>query len=460
DKPVIIVTQDEVIKKEKTKSTAKKTWEFHANNVRDFAFATSRKFIWDAQAVKIGDKTPLAMSYYPKEGNPLWEKESTLAVKNCLEVYSRMTIDYPYPVAISVHAADQGMEYPMICFNRGRPNKDGTFSVQKRLGMIGVIVHEVGHNFFPMIINNDERQWTWMDEGINSFVQLVTEMERYPKDEFTRGQPEALVGYMKGDKSLQRPLMTNSEQVVQFGSEQYQKAATGLYMLRETVMGKDLFDKAFKEYANRWAFKHPMPADFFRTMEDASAVDLDWFWRGWFYTTDNCDQSIDQVKWYTLRSENTDPEKKSVVTSKGDLSAKSEEGKYDNFNNGPQPFSVVPTDPRFNGEFLSRVDDKGIANNLAGKNIYEITLSNKGGLVMPVIIEWTFKDGSKETDRIPAEVWRINETKITKVFVKTKEVTNIVLDPNHELTDVNAKDNVFPKPVEAPSKFDDFKKKK
>ncbi len=459
DKPVIIVTQAEAIQKEKTKSTAKKTWEFHANNVRDFAFATSRKFIWDAQAVKIGNKTPLAMSYYPKEGNPLWEKESTLAVKNALEVYSRMTIDYPYPVAISVHAADQGMEYPMICFNRGRPNKDGTFSVQKRLSMVGVIVHEVGHNFFPMIVNNDERQWTWMDEGINTFVQLVTELERYPKDEFTRGLPTTLVDYMKGDKSMQRPLMVNSEQVIQFGAEQYQKAATGFFMLRETIMGRELFDKSFKEYAQRWAFKHPMPADFFRTMEDASAVDLDWFWKGWFYTTDNVDQSIDQVKWFTLRKENTNPEKKEIAASKGDLSAKTSDKKFDNFNNGPEPFSVVPTDSRFKGEFLSSVDDKGIINNLAGKNVYEVTLSNKGGLVMPVIIEWTFKDGSKETDRIPAEIWRINESKITKVFVKTKEVTNIVLDPNHELTDINTQDNVFPKPAEPATKFDEFKKK-
>ncbi len=459
DKPVIIVTQEEAIQKEKTKSTQKKTWEFHATNVRDFAFATSRKFIWDAQAVKIGNKTPLAMSYYPKEGNPLWEKESTLAIKNTLEVYSRMTLDYPYPVAISVHAADQGMEYPMICFNRGRPNKDGTFSVQKRLSMIGVIVHEVGHNFFPMIINNDERQWSWMDEGINSFVQLVTELERYPKDEWSRGLPEKLVGYMKGDKNLQRPLMTNSEQVVQFGAEQYQKAATGLFMLRETVMGKELFDKSFKEYANRWAFKHPMPADFFRTMEDASAVDLDWFWKGWFYTTDNCDQSIDQVKWFTLRKETLDPEKKEVTATKGDLTAKASEKEFENFNNGPEPFTVVPTDPRFKGEFLSSVDDKAIINNLKDKNLYEVTLSNKGGLVLPVIIEWTFKDGSKETERIPAEVWRINESKITKVFVKTKEVTSIVLDPKHELTDINTQDNVFPKPAESTTKFDDFKKK-
>ncbi|MEX2235043.1 MAG: M1 family metallopeptidase, partial [Cyclobacteriaceae bacterium] len=292
NKPVVIVTQDEAVKKEKTRVKEKKTWEFHAENVRDFAFASSRKFIWDAQAVKIGDKTPLAMSFYPKEGNPLWEQESTKAVKNTLEVYSRMTIDYPYPVAISVHTASIGMEYPMICFNYGRPNKAGKYSDLLKQGMIGVIVHEVGHNFFPMIINSDERQTPWMDEGINSFVQLLTELERYPEIEWSRGKPYSLVNYMKGDESLMRPLMTNSEQIIQLGSEQYAKAATALYILRETVMGRELFDMAFKEYAQRWAFKHPKPSDFFRTMEDASAVDLDWFWRGWFYTTDANDQTL------------------------------------------------------------------------------------------------------------------------------------------------------------------------
>jgi hypothetical protein len=456
DKPVIIVTQEEATRKEKTRATDKKTWEFHATNVRDFAFATSRKFIWDAQAVKIGNNTPLAMSFYPKEGNPLWEKESTLAVKNTLEVYSRMTIDYPYPVAISVHAASIGMEYPMICFNFGRPNKDGSYSASTRQRMIGVIVHEVGHNFFPMIINNDERQWTWMDEGINSFVQLITQMERYPKDDWSRGKPEALVSYMKGDRSYQRPLMTNSEQVVQFGAEQYQKAATGLYILRETVMGKDLFDKAFKEYAQRWAFKHPMPADFFRTMEDASAVDLDWFWRGWFYTTDNVDQAVDYVKWYRLKTDQTTPEK-TVSAKKSSASGTAGTKSFTDFSGGPEPLTVLPTDDRFYGDFRSRVDDKAIINKLQNKNIYEIKLSNKGGLVMPVIIEWTYKDGSKEIERIPAEIWRTNEQTVTKVFVKEKEVVSVVLDPFRETTDVNAADNVFPKRSE-PSKFDTFKK--
>ena len=457
DKPVIIATQDEAVQREKTKSKEKKTWEFHADNVRDFAFATSRKFIWDAQAVKIGSKTPLAMSYYPKEGNPLWEKESTKAVKNALEVYSRMTIDYPYPVAISVHAAHQGMEYPMICFNYGRPAKDGSYTPAVRKGMIGVIVHEVGHNFFPMIINNDERQTTWMDEGINTFVQLVTEIERYPDIDFDRGKPAALVPYMKGDRSSMRPLMVNSEQVIQFGNEQYAKAGTGLFMLRETIMGRELFDKAFKEYANRWAFKHPKPADFFRTMEDASAVDLDWFWKCWFFTTDVCDQSIDQVKWFKMRKETNDPETKTPKVKQGDLNAKGE-NKFDNFNNGPEPFSLTNTDPRMYGEFRSQIDDKAIMQKLENKNIYEVTLSNKGGLVMPVIIQWTYKDGSKEIERIPAEIWRINENKVTKVFVKDKEVTGIVLDPQQEVTDINAQDNVFPKSQSA-SKFDEFKKR-
>ncbi|RAW03218.1 M1 family metallopeptidase [Pseudochryseolinea flava] len=457
DKPVIIATQDEAVDREKTKVKEKKTWEFHADNVRDFAFATSRKYIWDAQAVKIGNKTPLAMSFYPKEGNPLWQIESTKAVKNALEVYSRMTIDYPYPVAISVHAAHQGMEYPMICFNYGRPARDGSYTPQVRKGMVGVIVHEVGHNFFPMIVNNDERQTTWMDEGINTFVQLVTEIERYPDIDFDRGKPAALVPYLKGDQNMMRPLMTNSEQVIQFGAEQYAKAAAGLFMLRETVMGRDLFDRSFKEYARRWAFKHPKPADFFRTMEDASAVDLDWFWNGWFYTTDVNDQSIDQVKWYKMRTEEKSIEK-DVKAKAGDLSGKDGDKKFDNFNNGPEPFSLVNTDPRMYGEFRGTIDDKAIMGKLQGKNIYEITLSNKGGLVMPVVIQWTFKDGSKEIERLPAEIWRINETKVTKVFVKEKEVESIVLDPNVELADVNASDNVFPK-KEGSSKFGDFKNK-
>ncbi|MBI1770173.1 MAG: M1 family peptidase [Bacteroidetes bacterium] len=458
DKPVVIVTQAEAIEKEKTKSKEKKTWQFEATNVRDFAFASSRKFIWDAMAVKIANSSPLAMSYYPKEGNPLWEKESTNAVKNTLEVYSKYTVDYPYPQATSVHGASIGMEYPMICFNFGRPKKDGTYDNALLQRMLGVVIHEVGHNFFPMIINNDERQTTWMDEGINSFVQLLTELERYPNLDFNRGKPAGLVPYMKGDKNTMRPLMVNSEQVIQFGAEQYQKAATALYILRETVMGHELFDKSFKEYAQRWAFRHPKPSDFFRTMEDASAVDLDWFWRGWFYSTDNVDLSLDKVKWFKLRTEKTNIEGKEKTVASGDLANKDGDKKAEDFSNGPTMITVLPTNDRFYGEFQNKVDDKAIVSKLENKNIYEITLSNKGGLVMPVIIEWTYKDGTKETDRIPAEIWRVNENKVTKVFAKEKEVASVTVDPLKETSDITTDDNVFPR-VAQPSKFDEMKKK-
>lgn len=459
DKPVIIVTQAEAIEREKSKSKQKKTWEYSADNVRDFAFASSRKFIWDAQAVKIGDNTAMAMSYYPKEGNPLWEKESTNAVKNTITTYSKYSVDYPYPVAISVHMANIGMEYPMICFNGGRPNRDGTIPDRTKWAMIGVITHEVGHNFFPMIINSDERQWGWMDEGFNTFVQYLTQVEHYPDMPQRRGPASQIVPYMMTDKETQRPLMTSAENIIQYGSEQYAKTATALNILRETVMGPELFDRSFKEYAQRWAFKHPKPADFFRTMEDASAVDLDWFWRGWFYSTDYTDMSIDQVKWYQVKKDEKNLENRNKNVKKGDLaSGGGDQKNNDNFNDGPQPFSLVPSDASFYGEFQNRIDDKAVVNKLQDKNLYEVTLSNKGGLIMPVIIEWTYKDGTKEIERIPAEVWRLNENKITKVFVKQKEVVNIVLDPLKETADVNTSDNVFPK-VEKPSKFDELKKK-
>ncbi|HEY8934877.1 MAG TPA: M1 family metallopeptidase [Cyclobacteriaceae bacterium] len=458
DKPVLIVTQDEATVKEKTHSAKKSTWEFHAENVRDFAFAHSRKFIWDAMAVKIGDKTPLAQSLYPKEGNPLWGKESTMAIKNTLEVYSSRTIDYPYPTAFSVHTADQGMEYPMICFNGGRPNVDGTYSQQTLTGMIHVIVHEVGHNFFPMIVNSDERQSTWMDEGLNSFLDKETLQERYPQLNYVRGTPKSIVPFMKGDKSQMRPVMATADnQSRNHGPNGYTKPAAALTLLRETVMGKELFDKAFKEYAQRWAFKHPKPADFFRTMEDASAVDLDWFWRGWFYTTDNVDVEVADAKWFKVQTEKTDIEKKKVKVKKGDLNESSKEEGVKDFSEGPSPLTIQNTPDQFYGEFKSRVDDKAIVQKLENKNIYQLKFKNVGGLVTPLIIEWTFKDGSKEIERIPAEVWRNNESEVTKIFVKEKEVVNILLDPNAELADVDASNNTFPKKA-VESKFDQFKK--
>jgi hypothetical protein len=459
DNPVVICTQEEAVKRESTRSKDKKTWKFSAENVRDFAFATSRKFIWDAQAVRIGDKTPLAMSFYPKEGNPMWEKESTKAVKNTITTYSKYTIDFPYPQATSVNAASLGMEYPMICFNHGRTNADHSYSDRTKWSMIGVIVHEVGHNFFPMIINSDERQCTWMDEGINTFVQYRTQVENYPDMPQRRGPASEIVFYMKSAPELRRPLMVNSEQVIRknFGNEQYAKCATAMNILRETVMGPELFDKAFKEYARRWAFHQPKPSDFFRTMEDASAVDLDWFWRGWFYSTDNVDVSLDKVRWFQMRKELAPVEHKGLNVKPGDL-APSPEKKYENFNNGPELFTLTGTEDRYYGEFQNRVDDRAILKQLVNKNFYEITLTNKGGLVMPVILEWTYKDGSKEIERIPAEIWRTNETTFKKVFAKDKEVTQVVLDPLKETSDINTEDNVFPRLAQI-SKFDELKKK-
>ena len=458
DKPVFIVTEEEARKKEKERSTKKSTWEFYAENVRDFAFTSSRKYIWDAMAVKIGEKTPLAQSLYPKEGNPLWSKESTLAIKNTLEVYSSRTIDYPYPTAYSVHSARQGMEYPMICFNYGRPAKDGTYSNRVLDAMISVVVHEVGHNFFPMIVNSDERQWTWMDEGLNTFLEKETKRERYPSLDLIHGTPKGIVPYMKGDKSIMRPIMASSDnQGKSFASNGYTKPSAALTILRETVMGHELFDKAFKEYAQRWAFKQPNPGDFFRTMEDASAVDLDWFWRGWFYTTDNVDLTVDDVKWYKVKTTQMDPENKNVKVKQGDLAANASKNKASDFRNGPQEITLTNTPDNAYGEFKNRIDDNAVRQKLEGKNIYEVTLKNTGGLISPVIIEWTFKDGSKEIERIPAEVWRLDETEVTKVFVKQKEVVGIVVDPEFETGDVNLGDNVFPKKP-TKSKFDQFKK--
>jgi len=459
DKPVIIVTEAEAREKEKQRAKTKKTWEFHATNVRDFAFAHSRKFIWDAQAVKVGDNVVLAQSLYPKEGNPLWEQESTKAVKNTLEVYSERTINYPYPVAYSVHAASIGMEYPMICFNFGRPGKDGKITQRLKERMVGVIVHEVGHNFFPMIINSDERQWTWMDEGLNTFLEKETKRVRYPDFDLTSEIPKGQVSFMKGDKAQMRPIMAMSDNQSRYnGPNGYTKPSAALTLLRETVMGPELFDKAFKEYAERWAFKHPNPADFFRTMEDASAVDLDWFWRGWFYSTDHVDVTLDQVKWFRVKKNTVDPERKKVKAQQGDLKSFASAAGLSDFANGPSEFTMLNSKPTDYGEFLSRINDNALRTDLESKNLYELTFKNTGGLVSPIIIEWTYKDGTREIEKIPAEIWRTNESVVRKVFVKAKEVVNIVIDPDEATADVNRGDNVFPKKTE-PGKFDQLKQK-
>ncbi|WP_299547103.1 M1 family metallopeptidase [Seonamhaeicola sp.] len=458
DKPVIIITREEAEANEKEKSNKTKTWRFKAENVRDFAFASSRKFLWDAQNVKLPTNTVMAMSFYPKEGLPVWQEESTKAIMHALEVYSEATFDYPYPVCISVNTSNIGMEFPMISFNGGRP-KNGHMSQGAKAGMIGTIIHEVGHNWFPMIVSSDERKWMWMDEGLNTFLHQRTVAERYP--DFNSTTPKSIVPFMSGDKNILRPIMTTSdnELLSQFGANFYLKPTVGLQMLRHSIIGKELFDEAFKEYANRWKYKHPNPSDLFRTLEDATATDLDWFYRGWFFTTDHVDMELSDVKWFKVYEENNnieDQQRSSQV--KIEANGNSAETEAKDFSNGPEVITMTSTPDAAYGGFLSRLDEAEVRKQLSGKNIYEVTIKNVGGLVMPVTIEWVYADGTKDIDRLPAEVWRRNEYEIKHTFVKEKEAVKVNLDPNFEFADTNTKNNSFPK-VKSDSDFDAFKKK-
>ena len=474
DVPVMIVTQAEAEEVEKTKSKKTKTWVFKATNVRDFAFASSRKFIWDAMGVKIGGKSILAMSYYPKEGNPLWEQYSTKLVAHTLQVYSKHTIDYPYPVAISVHSKQIGMEYPMISFNGGRPDADGTYSMETKYGMWGVIIHEVGHNFFPMIINSDERQWSWMDEGLNTFMQYVTEQEwerNYPS---RRGPAHLITDYMRGDPKFISPIMTNSESIFQFGNNAYGKPATALNILRETIMGRELFDHAFKIYCERWKFKHPTPADFFRTMEDASAVDLDWFWRGWFYTTEYVDISLDDVKHFQMNTANPEVEKALInnqpyVQENYISNLRNQKGIEKTINEKDAAIDdyyakrdYQKVDALDKAEY-EQVQEKLTAEDLAllssNKQFYELKFSNLGGLVSPIIVQAKFEDGTHQDIYIPAEIWRMDDVTLSKVFVFDQKVTSFRLDPYLETADCDLDNNSWPAVVQ-PTRFQLFNQQK
>ncbi len=471
DSPVLIITQQEAEAAEKEHAQKTKTWTYKATNVRDFAFASSRKFIWDAQKQTVGNKDILCMSYYPKEGNPLWERYSTKLVAHTIKTYSKYTIDYPYPVAISVHSKWIGMEYPMICFNGGRPEADGTYSEGEKYGMWGVIIHEVGHNFFPMIINSDERQWTWMDEGLNTFVQYLTEQE-WERDYPSRRGPAYLIAdYMRGDVNGISPIMTNSESIKQFGNNAYGKPATALNILRETVMGRELFDFAFKTYCQRWAFKHPTPADFFRTMEDASAVDLDWFWRGWFYTTEHVDIALTDVKWFELNTQNPNLEKDFLQKQDAgkdvfigatrnktaiEQTINEKDPQIDDFYAKRNIYKVDTLDQQAYQKFLSNAKAEDQQYLASSKEIYELSFENIGGLVMPLIIEVTFVDGTKKVERIPAEIWRIQEQKVSKVFIYDQPVVSFRLDPFLETADTDLDNNTWP-PKMQPTRYQLYK---
>ncbi|RXK86445.1 M1 family metallopeptidase [Filimonas effusa] len=482
--PLEIVTLAEAQKAEVKKAGNTKTWIFKAENVRDFAWTSSRKYVWDAMPTVIEGKKIMCMSFYGKEAYGLYRRYSTKVIAHTLQSYSKFTIPYPYPVAQSVEAAN-GMEYPMICFNYGRTEKDGTYSEATKNGMIGVIIHEVGHNFFPMIVNSDERQWTWMDEGLNTFCQYLTETlfdNQFPS---RRGPAWAIVDYMKLPKDELEPIMTNSENINQFGPNAYAKPATGLNILRETIMGRELFDYAFKEYARRWAFRHPTPADFFRTMEDASGEDLDWFWRGWFYGTDVCDIALDSVKAFQIDAHAVpQPLAKaeagglrqldrpllpgfddiSAIRNRADTSIHfltdrdtSLRDFYWRYGRNQEPYntrftyttaSITPTEQL----------DEAARKKFHGQYLYELVFTNKGGLVMPVIIEWNFADGTKQVEKIPAQIWRQNEQHFGKTFLHAKEVKSIRIDPFRETADIDESNNSWPQ-VAAMGKFKAFKAK-
>ena len=475
EKPMFIITPDEAYDNELEKSTDYKTWSFKAENVRDFAWASSRKFIWDAAGYKQDSKeNPLvmAMSFYPKEGEPLWSKYSTEAVMHTMKVYSKYSFDYPYPTAQSVNGPVGGMEYPMITFNGPRTEleDDGTrtYSRSEKEFLIGVVIHEVGHIYYPMIVNSDERQWTWMDEGLNTFVQYLAEQEWDINYRSDRGEPRWMTEFMSS--SYQVPIMTNSESLLQFGNNAYGKPATALVVLRETILGRELFDQAFREYSVRWKFKRPTPYDFFRTMEEASGVDLDWFWRGWFYSTDHVDIALNNIHLASL--DTLDPQV-NLAKDRVDFEneplilhdQRNEAAKIETrVTERPELLDIYNEYDEFTPSDREMRDSKEILEDLYDKNdsdpewkkkalveaiekdegYYIFEFSNKGGLVMPIPLEITYEDGTKELIRIPVEIWRKNSKK-TKWLKRSKlKITQAVIDPYWEIGDTQIENNYYP----------------
>lgn len=462
--PMFVITPAEAKKNESTKPTGTKTWVFEAQNVRDFAWASSKKFIWDAVRHKLAtnQKPVWAMSFYPNEAEPLWSKYSTHSIIHTLNVYSKFTFDYPYPVAISVNGPVFGMEYPMICFNGPRPEKDGTYSERTKNALISVVIHEVGHNWFPMIVNSDERQWSWMDEGLNTFLQLLTEQE-WREDYPSRATPRKIIGYMTSGN--QRPIMTNSESILQFGANAYSKPATGLSILRETILGREIFDDAFKEFSTRWMFKSPEPADFFRTMEDAAGVDLDWFWHSWFYTTNHVDLAVTSFIRHKLDLGDPDEKAKKAKGEKKESANKNivaernkDIPKYVDQNKKLKDFYDKQKDPKVTDK--QREDFKKMIRELkprerkllkTKKHLTIATFENKGGVIMPLLVELHLENGKKVTQTIPAEIWKKNHKSVKKLFVTGKPVVKIVLDPGEQTADAKKSNNTWPPQIdEAP----------
>lgn len=463
DKPVYIVTPDEARKAESRRARGTRTWRFRAENVRDFAFASSRKFMWDALGHEQEDgSVVMAMSFFPTEANPLWETYSTRAIVHALDVFSRHTFPYPYPVAQSVNGPVYGMEYPMISFNGPRPDRtsdgEARYGQSTKYGLISVIIHEIGHNYFPMIINSDERQWAWMDEGLVTFFQFLAEQEWEEDYPSFRGEPRNITDYMTSTGQV--PIMTRADSVRELGSNAYGKTAAGLTILRETILGRDLFDHAFREYARRWKFKRPAPADFFRTMSDASGVDLDWFWRDWFYTTNHVDISLDRVRRLRINTEdprvenrwraNRDkaaPPSRTVQRNEGMERLVERHPELEDFYNRQDQYTV--TNKQLN-EYATLLETAGAdARELLNRddNIYILDFTNRGGVVMPIILDIEYDNGDREELHLPAQIWRKNPATVSKLLIRERSIRSVTVDPHWETADSDVDNNVYPRRI-------------
>lgn len=462
--PVFIITEKEALENQKDVDDGTQVWRFKAENVRDFAWASSRKFIWDAMGVKSGDKRVMAMSFYPPEAEPLWSRYSTHAVAHTIEVYNKFTFDYPYPVAISVNGPVGGMEYPMICFNGPRAMEDGTYFGAhpsynewrfSKYGLISVIIHEVGHNYFPMIVNSDERRWTWMDEGLNTFLQFLAEQEWEEKYPSRRGEPEDMISYMTSTSQV--PIMTQSDSILQFGSNAYGKPATALNVLRESVLGRGLFDFAFKEYSQRWMFKRPRPYDFFRSMEDASGMDLDWFWSTWFYTTDHCDIEIAGVDYFVMDTQDPVIEKNrqkkerdsvlpTLSESRNEILPKRVETfpELNDFYNTYDKLDVTRQDRDNYQELLESLSDEEIDLLKNEDHFYILTFKNLGGLISPITLKVTFEGDKEMLYEIPAEIWRRNVESVKYLVQSPRKAKQFEIDPFRASGDSNRVNNYYP----------------
>ncbi|GAK32389.1 glutamyl aminopeptidase [alpha proteobacterium Q-1] len=460
-KPLFIITPDEAAENAVRQADSEVIWHYKAENVRDFAFAAAPGFIWDAQGYETADgRMVMAQSLYPAEGEPLWSRYSTPAIIQTFETYGRMAMDYPWPHATSINAPIRsGMEYPMLAANAPRPEKDGTYSRRTKYGLIGVVIHEVGHNWFPMIVNSDERHWLWMDEGLNSFLDELA-LAEFDPDAPLRSEPRDLAERMT--RPNQVPIMTQSDAYINRGITGYAKVSAALTILRETVMGREAFDFAFREYVRRWAFKRPQPADFFRTMEDASGIDLDWFLRGWFYSTDHVDISLDQITLATIDTKNPDVEAEWKRAQKAEaprsITLQRDEGMerrtdrephLRDFYNAHDEFTVAPSDRKASEKLIAKLEPWEQELLALGSNLYFLDFSNKGGLVMPILLEITYEDGSTEKRPIPAEIWRSNQSHVTKLIITDQTIQSISIDPNLETADADMTNNHWPrKPVE------------